>query len=87
MAYVSELKFGESAQVLTTEYPDEVGLRIRRVQEGREDGVIRFSRIGPWREFQWLSQLPEGPQHSRGTDLPPIPHSGLHKVNLCCPSP
>jgi Tol biopolymer transport system component len=52
MAYVSGERFSEST--LASEYPDEVRLRVRRTEDGREDWAVRFSRIGPWQDFQWV---------------------------------
>jgi hypothetical protein len=55
-AYVSGKRFSEST--LGSEYPDEVRLRVRRTVDGQEDWVVRFSRIGPWQDFQWVRTLP-----------------------------
>lgn len=55
-AYVSGERFSEST--LASEYPDEVRLRIRRAGDGQEDWAVRFSRIGPWQDFQWVRILP-----------------------------
>jgi Tol biopolymer transport system component len=55
IAYVSAARFSES---FASAYPDEVRLRIRRTADGQEDWAVRFSRIGPWQEFQWVSTFP-----------------------------